>query len=252
MRVIGAGFGRTGTLSLKAALDELGFGPTYHMLQLIADPSPLAHWRAALDAEPVDWHAAFRGWGSTVDWPGCVFWEQLLETWPDAQVILTVRDPEAWYQSCTDSIYDAFRTSQRGELRPPDPSVDPTPPVFQVINDLIWEGCFQGRFDDKDHAIEMFQRHNDSVRRKAPTGRLLVWDAQDGWDALCAFLGVETPATAFPHLNDTAAFRQMVGLPHRPETEWTACPPCCRSPDPPAPQDPRTSPSGAGGNRCST
>lgn len=215
MRVIGAGFGRTGTLSLKAALDQLGFGPTFHMLELIADPSSLPFWRAALDGQPVDWTEAFRGWGSTVDWPGCAFWEQLVATWPDAKVILTVRDPEAWYASCVNSIYDAYLTARRGELSPPEERVNPTPPVFEVIDDVIWEGSFEGRFADKDHAIEAFNRHNDHVRRNAPADRLLVWDAQDGWGPLCELLDVEAPATRFPHLNDTATFRQMVGLPAR-------------------------------------
>jgi hypothetical protein len=216
MQVIGAGFGRTGTLSLKAALDQLGFGPTFHMLDLIADPSPLPYWRAAVDGQPVDWRAAFQGWGSSVDWPGCAFWEQLLETWPDAKVILTVRDPEAWYASCTNSIYDAYLTARRGELRPPEERVDPSPEVLTVINDLIWNGSFHGRFADKDYAIAQFHRHNEAVRRRVPSDRLLEWSAPEGWEPLCAFLGVDAPATPFPHLNDTAAFRQMVGLPPRP------------------------------------
>jgi hypothetical protein len=215
VQLIGAGFGRTGTLSLKAALEQLGFGPTFHMLDLIGDPTPLPYWRAAVDGQEVDWHAAFRGWGSTVDWPGCAFWEQLAETWPEAKVILTVRDAEAWYASCTGSIYAAYLAGQSGELHPPEAGADLSADVFAVITDLIWNGSFDGRFADKDYAIERFHQHNDDVRRKVPAGRLLEWSAGQGWEPLCAFLGVDAPATPFPHLNDTAAFRRMLGLPPR-------------------------------------
>ncbi|HET6952842.1 MAG TPA: sulfotransferase [Acidimicrobiales bacterium] len=214
MRVIGAGLGRTGTLSLKAALDQLGFGPTFHMLDLIADPASLPHWRAALDGRPVDWAEALAGWGSTVDWPGCVFWEQMLATWPDAKVILSVRDEDAWYESCAHSIHDAYLASLNDELLPVE-RVQPTPEVLAVIGEVIWSGVFEGRFTDKDHAIERFRRHNDEVRRKAPADRLLEWDVREGWAPLCAFLGVPAPDAPFPHLNDTDAFRRMVGLPPR-------------------------------------
>ncbi len=212
MKVIGAGFGRTGTMSLKAALERLGFGPCFHMIDLIRDPTPLPNWQAAADGEKVDWTEALDGWESTIDWPGCTFWEEMAEIWPDAPVLLSVRDPEAWYRSTLNSIHEAKEMALRGELQgnteePPDPA------VMQMINGLIWKGTFKGRFTDKEFALEVFRRHNEDVKSKVPADRLLVYEIKQGWGPLCDFLGVEVPDEPMPHLNDTDSFRNMFGMP---------------------------------------
>lgn len=212
MQVIGAGFGRTGTMSLKAALEQLGFGPSFHMIDLVRDPGPLPYWRAAAAGEAVDWNEALGGWESTVDWPGCTFWEQMADTWPDAPILLSVRDPEAWYRSCLNSIHAAKEMALRGELEggsenPPDAE------VLQMINDLIWNGTFNGRFLEKDYALEVFHNHNEDVKRKVPADHLLVYEISQGWEPLCEFLGVAVPDTPMPHLNDTTSFRNMFGMP---------------------------------------
>jgi hypothetical protein len=212
MKVIGAGFGRTGTMSLKAALERLGFGPCFHMIDLIRDSTPLPHWQAAADGEKVDWTEALDGWESTIDWPGCTFWEEMAEIWPDAPVLLSVRDPEAWYRSTYNSIHEAKEMALRGELQgnteePPDPA------VMQMINGLIWKGTFKGRFTDKEFALEVFRRHNEDVKSKVPADRLLVYEIKQGWGPLCDFLGVEVPGEPMPHLNDTESFRNMFGMP---------------------------------------
>ena len=212
MKLIGAGYGRTGTMSLKAALERLGYGPCFHMIDLIRDPTPLAHWEAAYRGEPVDWEAAFDGWESTVDWPGCTYWDQLVETWPDAPVLLNIRDKDGWYQSCLQSIHAAAEAGTRGELgggTQPAPSFE----VMKVINGIVWDGTFKGRFRDKEFAFETFDRHYEGVRSAIPEDRMLEWDIKEGWEPLCSFLGVDVPDEPFPHLNDTAAFREMVGLP---------------------------------------
>ena len=212
MKVIGAGFGRTGTMSLKAALERLGFGPCFHMIDLIRDPTPLPYWQAAADGEKVDWAEALDGWESTIDWPGCTFWEEMAEIWPDAPVLLSVRDPDAWYRSTYNSIHEAKEMALRGELQgnteePPDPA------VMQMINGLIWKGTFKGRFTDKEFALEVFRRHNEDVKSKVPADRLLVYEIKQGWGPLCDFLGVEVPDEPMPHLNDTESFRNMFGMP---------------------------------------
>jgi hypothetical protein len=212
VQVIGAGFGRTGTMSLKAALEQLGFGPSFHMIDLVRDPGPLPYWRAAAAGEPVDWTEALSGWESTVDWPGCTFWEQMAETWPDAPVLLSVREPESWYRSCLNSIHEAKEMALRGELEggsenPPDPE------VLQMINNLIWNGTFKGRFLEKDYALQVFHDHNEDVKRKVPADRLLVYEIKQGWAPLCEFLGVPVPDAPMPHLNDTESFRNMFGMP---------------------------------------
>jgi hypothetical protein len=213
MKVIGAGFGRTGTMTLKAALEELGAGPCYHMLEVLwGDTSRISMWQDAADGKEVDWHRLMDGYRSTVDWPACAFYEQLMDAFPEAKVLLTVRDPEAWYESARKSIYASMLAGQKGEL---DGGTNPMPPQegFRMISTLIWQGTFDGRFEDREHAISVFRAHNEEVIRKVPAERLVVHEVGDGWEPLAGLLGVPVPQTPFPHLNDTAAFREMVGLP---------------------------------------
>jgi hypothetical protein len=213
MKVIGAGFGRTGTMTLKAALEELGAGPCYHMIEVLwGDTNRLPLWQAAANGEDVDWRTVFSGFQSTVDWPACTFYERLLEVFPEAKVLLTVRDPDAWYESVRSSIYAALIAGRKGELAN-GTQEPPSPEAFGMISTLIWEGTFHGRFEDREYAIEMFNRHNDEVKRKVPAERLVVHDVKEGWKPLAEMLGVPEPQTPFPRLNDKAAFRQMVGLP---------------------------------------
>jgi hypothetical protein len=204
MRVIGAGFGRTGSLSLKAALEQLGFGPCFHMLELIAQPERAPGWKAAADGRPVDWDAVFDGYTATVDWPGATFWRELADRWPDAKVLLTVRDPDAWYESTLNTLHAARQHAGTGTGAPAE--------VFEVIDTLIWRRTFGGRFLDRAHAIATFERHNAAVMETIPAERLLVHEIQDGWQPLAAFLDTTPPDAPFPRLNDRAAFRKMVGL----------------------------------------
>lgn len=212
MKLIGAGYGRTGTMSLKAALELVGHGPCFHMIDLLRDPSLLPPWERAAAGERIDWEDALEGWGSTIDWPGCRYWEQHHETWPDAPVLLNVRDPEAWYRSCLNSIFEAKEMAARGELRGNTENA-PSPEVMGMINDIIWNGTFNGRFLDKEYAIEVFHQHVASVKARVPADQLLVFDVKEGWGPLCDFLGVAVPDEPFPHLNDTASFRAMLGMP---------------------------------------
>jgi Sulfotransferase domain len=93
LRVIGAGFGRTGTHSLKLALEQLGFAPCHHMYEVRAHPEQLAFWQAAARGELPDWDEVFAGFAAQVDWPGARFWRELAEHFPHAKVILSVRRP---------------------------------------------------------------------------------------------------------------------------------------------------------------
>jgi Sulfotransferase domain len=213
MKVIGAGFGRTGTMTLKAALEELGAGPCYHMIEVLwGDTSRLPLWQAAASGEATDWKAIFDGFESTVDWPGCTFWEPLMEVYPEAKVLLTVRDPEAWYESARNTIYASLVAGQKGELKEGNEE-PPSPEAFQMISTLIWQGTFHGKFEDKAYAIEKFNEHNETVKRKVPPEKLVVHEVKEGWKPLAQMLGVPEPETSFPRLNDKVAFREMVGLP---------------------------------------
>ncbi len=194
LKVIGAGFGRTGTLSLKAALEELGFGPCYHMIELFEKPGATEQWSAIASGEPIDWNTVFDGYQATVDWPACAVYKELMQAYPEAKVLLSVRDPEKWYESVASTIY---QSSHR----------DPTSLHDRMVNGLIWQGTFNGRFEEKDYAIAIFQRHIEEVKRHVPPEKLLVYDVKEGWPPLCTFLGVEVPAEKpFPHLNDRESF----------------------------------------------
>jgi hypothetical protein len=211
VQVIGAGFGRTGTWSLKAALEEIGFGPSFHMVDLMPHPDRAPMFLAALNGEDVDWNVVFDGFRSTVDWPGCTFYDRILKAYPDAKVILSVRDPEKWYASAERTIYALKEAAARGALETDGPAAPPE--VLGMIKSLIWDTTFEDRFADKDFAIAVFQKHNDQVRETVPEDQLLVYEIQQGWDPICKFLGVEMPESEFPHLNDAESFRRMFGVP---------------------------------------
>lgn len=207
LNVISPGFARTGTASLKTALEHLGFGPCYHFYDLIAQPQRFEHWRRALDGEQVDWDEVFDGYQATVDWPGTAFWRELVARYPDAKVVLTVRDPQRWYESVYNTI---FQFPQR-DVPPPGMAPETwSGQMRPVIMKMIWEGTFQGRFADRQHAIEVFEEHNAEVQRTVSADRLLVYEVRQGWAPLCEFLGVEVPSATFPHINATESMPDVI------------------------------------------
>jgi hypothetical protein len=217
MKVIGAGFGRTGTASLKAALETLGFDPCYHMTEVFKHPGHAEFWQVAWRGEPVDWDGLLGAYEATVDWPACAFYAELMERYPDAKVLLSVRDPERWYQSMRSTIYELGRISSGSSLSRLSFAL-----FFllafgafkngqcSMTEEIVWRGTFDGRFEDKHHAIEVFNAHNEEVRRRVPKDRLLVYEVKEGWDPLCEFLGVQEPDKPFPHLNDAAEMRRRI------------------------------------------
>jgi hypothetical protein len=205
MDVIGAGFGRTGTLSLKAALERIGFGPCAHMIPVLAQPELAELWHKAAKGDRESLDKALAGHRSTVDWPGTYFWRELVEQYPDAKVVLSVRDPEKWYASAYDTIFQAASA--------------PNPPAgmeaaIAMSHATVWDGTFEGRFADRDFAIGVFTKHIENVRREVPAERLLEFEVAQGWQPLCEFLEVPVPDEPFPRLNDTAAFREMFAAKH--------------------------------------
>ena len=197
LQVIGAGFGRTGTMSLKVALEQLGFSPCYHMVEVFAHPEHIALWQAIGDGAPADWEAVFGGYRAAVDAPTCEYYEPLMQAYPQAKVVLTVRDPEQWYESASSTIFRARQDDGGLEL----------PPGFgQMVGALLRRFCPQG-VDDRAAAIAAFERHNRHVQQRVPPHRLLVCEVREGWEPLCHFLGVAVPAIPFPHLNDRLEFQ---------------------------------------------
>jgi hypothetical protein len=208
MKVIGVGLGRTGTLSLKVALERLGFGPCFHMRNMLDHLDRLPLWRSAADGHPVDWNAVFAGYESSVDWPGAGFWRELSSFYPSAKIILTVRDPERWYDSVRQTIFQlAGGGPQRPLAQEAAGKVAGVAEVHAINRKLIWDGpLFQGCFENRDAALRAFAQHNASVRRELSSERLLVYEIAAGWQPLCNFLGVAIPDEEFPHLNDRDEF----------------------------------------------
>jgi Sulfotransferase domain len=197
LQVIGAGFGRTGTMSLKDALQELGFDPCYHMIETFERPDKCALWLQAEQGDQVDWRKLLAGYRATVDWPGCRFYRQLMGVFPEAKVILTTRDPDSWYDSVNATIHT------RPAAQEPRPQDDLR---TQMVRAVVWDGSLEGKYDDRAAAIGIFYRHIEDVRQYVPTDRLLVFDVREGWQPLCDFLGVDAPRTPFPHLNEAKVF----------------------------------------------
>ncbi len=199
LKVVGAGFGRTGTLSLKFALEQLGFDKCYHMMEVRFHPDHREAWAKAHRGEPIDWDALFEGYQASVDWPSCNLWREQLELFPEAKVILTLRDPERWYESVMNTIYPSTLDSLAND----DPQVRAG---GQWVNAIIWQRLFDGRMDDKAHVTDVFNRHNESVKSEVPADQLLVFEASEGWAPLCEFLGVPVPDTPYPRVNSTEDF----------------------------------------------
>ena len=209
MKIIGAGFGRTGTASLQAALEQLGFGPCYHMVEIVKDPDQADFWLAAGAGRPVDWKGFLGRYQSGVDFPVCSFYVELMDEYPDAKVVLTVRDPEKWYESSLKTIY---AMSKDVPMRWWGRYVPRMGKINELASTQIWDGLFGGRFRDKEHAIAIYQRHIEEVRRRVPADKLLVFDVAEGWEPLCRFLDVPVPDGPFPRLNDMAVFQRRVRI----------------------------------------
>jgi hypothetical protein len=197
LRVVGVGMGRTGTNSLKLALEQLLDAPCHHMVEVFAQPSQIPLWTAAAAGE-ADWPAIFDGYTATVDWPGAAFWRQLVTNYPDAVVLLSKRESaDAWWTSASRTIFEAFN----GVTPPPPPMVG----WFETLRGLLaWDGI-----DPTDEASAKvgYERHLQAVRDEVPAERLVEWTTGDGWAPLCAALGVDVPDEPFPHVNTTDEFR---------------------------------------------
>lgn len=198
--VIGAGFGRTGTMSLRDALNRIGLGPCYHMSEVIRNPHFARYWAQLAQGERVDWEAVFEGYRSTVDWPACTYWRELMQQWPEAKVILTVRDSRRWHQSVLNTI---FSDAHVARFEGPDANPD-----FQAMVRRLNHETFDGRSQDAAHAIAVYEAHNAAVIREVPPEKLLVFNPAEGWEPLCAFLGVPVPDGPFPRINSTQEWQE--------------------------------------------
>ncbi|MFG0257647.1 MAG: sulfotransferase family protein [Phycisphaerales bacterium JB043] len=199
LKLIGAGLGRTGTASTKIALEKLGYGPCYHMAEVVAEPTRMAGWLDAASGKP-DWEAIFEGYASTVDYPAASYWRQLSEYYPDARVLLNVRDPEKWFESVNDTILsDEIVETGRGT------------PHGEFLNATVYT-IMDNRMSEREFMIEHFNHHVDEVKRTIDPSRLLVYEVRQGWKPLCDFLGVPVPDEPFPRVNSREETKQMLAM----------------------------------------
>ena len=214
LKIIGAGFGRTGTLSTYTALNELGY-PCYHMTEVILNKENKTHldfWNRVANApagKQHNWDEVFENYAATVDNPGCCVWRELLEVYPDAKVLLTLhpRGPEAWYESTIDTIYFTENLWQFKVLK-----------VFtsfgkkmgNMSSKLIWQRSHKGTMDNKAVAIARYHEHVEEIKKAVPPERLLIFKVDQGWEPLCKFLDVEVPKSEFPNVNDRAEIKKTI------------------------------------------
>jgi len=197
LKLIGAGLGRTGTLSLKFALEQIGFGPCYHMTEAMLNPEAPAQWVRAADGIP-DWETLFKGFVATVDYPGCTFWRQLAAFYPEAKVLLSVRDPQQWFESTQATIFSEGAVSMISQT-----------PMRPFLEKTAWK-AFGAKIHDREFMVEEFKRHNAEVQSSIPPDRLLVYEVSQGWTPLCDFLGVPAPDAPFPRVNSRDEMKTLI------------------------------------------
>ena len=195
LKIIGSGLGRTGTATLKAALEQLGF-PCHHMIEVFMHQESIPLWVDAFNGK-ANWSAIYKGYMATVDYPGAIFWRELVKEYPDALVLHSVRDPDEWFESTQATIFA------------PGSPADTAPPPFKDM----FQGLFRAikiNIHDRASMLEYFHRHSAEVQSEIPAQKLLVYDVREGWAPLCRFLDLPVPATPFPKLNTRQEFQARV------------------------------------------
>jgi len=205
LKVVGAGVGRTGTASLKLALQQLLGGRCHHMLEVVIHPDQVAGWTDAIEGRDVDWHELLNGYVAQVDWPGASFWREISAANPDALVLLSTRDPAAWYRSASNTIFQVITN--------PPPGAEEW---FTTTIHKMYAERFSDDLENPTAMMDAFERHNAQVRAGVPAGRLLEWSSSDGWEPICERLGVAVPNEPFPAVNSTQETRAVLGMPPLP------------------------------------
>jgi hypothetical protein len=193
LRIVGSGLGRTGSMSLKLALEQLGFGPCHHMIEVFGHPESMPLWIAAAQGKP-DWDAIFKDYVSAVDYPTAAYWREIAAYYPDAKVIHTERDPDAWFDSTQATIFAPGSFADN----PPEALKD----FFLGVT-----GPFTGHIHDRAFMTDHFRHNSEAVRAEIAPERLLILQVGEGWNRLCEFLGVPVPDTPYPRENSREDFQ---------------------------------------------
>jgi len=215
IKVIGAGFPRTGTNSLQVALDKIGYGKAYHFKELLNNPSKLRYWTILRDTGTTDWDSLYSGYQASVDFPCYPWYKEHLARYPEAKVILSTRSFEGWYNSVKETIYVAGPKTQVQKLKLKikllfDKELQQVQNCRKFVKNYLWEIQFQNKFDDKDFVRKIWDDHHEEVIKSVPEEKLLVYELREGWKPLCDFLGVDIPLEPLPHLNKKEDFNDMM------------------------------------------
>ena len=206
LRVIGAGVSRTGTTSLKLALERLLDGPCYHMYEVMRHPDHVAAWQAAVRGGAPAWDQLYAGFVATVDFPGAAFWSELHRAYPEALVLLSVRESgDDWFRSVGVTVDPLLR-------RRPSPEDQAW---HAMVTELLRTRYTPVPFEQAA-AVAAYERHNAEVRAAVPADRLLEWQVTDGWGPLCERLRLPVPTEPFPHANRTEDFQAFLDRTRRP------------------------------------
>ncbi len=197
LKLIGVGLGRTGTASVKVALETLGLGRCYHMTEVMQNPESIPDWIAAANGNP-DWDKIFDGYGATVDYPGCTYWKALADYYPEAKILLTVRDSTKWFESISETI-----------LSPEFAEFIKDSPWGEMVKKTVWD-TLDHRMQDRDFMVPYYDNRNAEIIKSVPADRLLVYEVKDGWGPLCEFLGVDVPQTDFPRINSRNETKELL------------------------------------------
>ncbi|GAA6186160.1 sulfotransferase family protein [Aliiglaciecola sp. NS0011-25] len=197
IKIIGAGMGRTGTASLKVALETLGLGQCYHMTEVLKNPKTATDWSNAAEGN-ADWDKIFNGYTATVDNPGCNYWKELADYYPQGKVILTVRDADKWFESTSETIHSSafagfIKNSSFGEM----------------VQKTVWD-IMENRMDDRKYMIDFFNNRTAEIIDYIAPERLLVYKVSEGWEPLCNFLDIPVPDTEFPRINSRDETKQVL------------------------------------------
>ncbi len=215
IQIIGAGFPRTGTTTLKHCLETLGYNKTFHMKELIVNPSKLPYWLSLEKTRTTDFDALYEGYQATVDFPCYPFYKEHMVRYPDAKVILTVRPFDAWYESARNTVRKAGPQTVPEKINMlwkmvTQPRIRQVVKCIQMFERIFWTEQFHDRFADTEYAEKVFNQHIEDVKAHVPADKLLVYDVRDGWEPICNFLGKPVPSDPLPHLNKKENFKTML------------------------------------------
>ena len=204
LSVIGAGFGRTGTMSIKKALEHLGVGPCHHMMEVFSNPDEFAKWQVVVERQQIDWDDVFLGYNAAIGWPSAHYWRELADVYPNSKILLSVRPADHWWKSFSSTIKTVL------DIRDAIPD-DYLRSVAAMAHNIIAEQTFQNTMNDKIAALSAFQKRIDDVKQAIPTERLLIFDVAEGWGPLCEFMEIPVPDLNFPHSNCKDEFLKVFG-----------------------------------------